>query len=210
MCGSHQFILLLHALLTASLCNGYPPKDTASFPNGHSIRPPPLTVDSILQTLSMFDFNSTMMESVFALTPHHERQLLQKILEIVAAAFEPPPMKALEDILIPFASDNAQVHAKVLSLSMFLNLAPPSAAAAAGSQASNASPPVATGLAGGGKITLQTVQTCSSKTLQFLRQHLAWPVFTRGSTPDSTTCANPFQVCYRCSNKDITAFCDAT
>jgi len=100
---------LLQSLLALSF------KSTADF----------LNMPTLLQTLSMFDFNDVMMTVAFAVTAPHEVKLVQKMLEILAATFEPPPVKALEDMLVAYASSNEDVHAKLLSFSMLVNISVP-------------------------------------------------------------------------------------
>lgn len=156
--GSYQCFKLLQSLLTATTVA--------------SNRP--LTLDVLMRSLSMFDFNSAIMEGLFAITPAHECQLVQKILEIVAATFEPPPVKALEDMLVAYASTNAQVHAKLLGLSMFMSIM---------SSATHSGVP---------HLSFQPVTPRSSMKQKFLRLQLSGLSSTKAD--EDTRATNPFGV----------------
>jgi hypothetical protein len=155
MDGSYQCLKLLHTLL---------------------LLPLPLTAISLTHTLNMFDSNAPIMESLYAMTPVHERTLIQKILEIFAAAFEPPPVKALEDMLIAYAGSNAQVHAKLLSLSMLVNIT---------STLSSSSPVLARTASSTEEIvslSFQPVTAVTSQMHKYLRHHLS-SCSGRGTNP---------------------------
>ena len=157
--GSYQCFQLLRSLFT-------------TFLNANAL---PLTETMLMQFLSIFDFNSAIMEALYTLTPSHEVELVQKMLEIVAATFEPPPVKALEDMLVAYASSNAVVQAKILSLSMLLNV--------------TTTPSSPSGVS---SLSHRLINSCSSAKHKYLHQHLSGSTAIRGG--GSTRVSNPFEV----------------
>ena len=130
---------------------------------------------SLSRFLEMIDCNGLMLEGLLASTPTNEKQLIQRILEIVAAAYEPPPIKAMEDMLIAYASSNSEVHAKLHLLSTFLKVGISSS----------------TCLPGGKVLSDELVEFTSDRTRIYARNHLSSLMLT-GSTCINTD--NPFDV----------------